>query len=259
MSSIAALALAEAGDIEQLTAIANDASKRASGALAVQSSTGATPLFLAAMRRRLACVRLLLAHADDAGVNLKDGHERTALHVALDRDENDAHDADEIAALLVATPAVDVCAADAFGVTPLHLACKAMRVELAMSLISRGSRVDALTTRGQTPLHWTITRATTTIATTSSKDDVALMVQLLLAHGADPTLTDSQGLSPLALIPSTDTDARLAALRILLTDHVAQRVATSNATTTTTTTTTAAVINKKPVTAKKTLQIKLKS
>lgn len=274
-----ALELAETGDAQRLAKIVNDPQQRANGACAVRSSTGATPLYLASKRRHIDCVRLLLEHADDAGVNLRDGHERTALHIALESDHDDSRDADlglQVATLLVASPAVDVSAADAFGVTPLHLACKALRLELAAALLSRGARVDAATTRGQTPLHWTLgrhigasavnstattasTAATTTLSSTTNSNDTvtAMVVQLLLANGADPQLADSSGVTPMSLVSSDDSDDdRRRALLLLLTDHVGQKSASGAATATSSTP--ATLVAKKPA-AKKSLQIKLKS
>jgi ankyrin repeat protein len=276
---MSALEFAETGDAERLAKIVNDAQQRASGACAVRSSTGATPLYLASKRRHLACVRLLLEHADDAGVNLRDGHERTALHVALESEHDDddaAAAAEAVATLLVASPSVDVAAADAFGVTPLHLACKALRLELAAALLSRGARVDAATTRGQTALHWTLARntansssssssTTLTAAATSSSSSItsnatvaALVVQLLLANGADPQLADSSGVTPMSLVASDDSDEHRRALFLLLTDHITQKSASSAGATLTSSSTPATLVAKKPV-AKKTLQIKLKS
>lgn len=259
---MSALEFAANNDVTRLAQIANDATQRMNGALAVQSASGVTPLFVAARERHLACVELLLEHADDAGVNLTDGHERTPLHIALETNQS-TDDNDEvwarIAWLLVAAPAVDVCARDAFGVTPLHLACKTMRLELAAALISRGAKVDAATARGQTALHWTLAKATGGAG--ADDNAVVLMVQLLLAHGADPSLPDSAGVTPLALLDSATDQHR--ALRLFLTEHIAQKSAAADKSTTTTTTTTAptastVVVTKKPAVAKKTVQIKLK-
>ena len=71
--------------------------------------------------------------------------------------------------------------------TPLHSAVAARNREAAASLLAAGSRVDARQEQGFTPLQ----------AAAQNGDDA--LVDLLVASGADPTLTDDAGRDAAAL------------------------------------------------------------
>jgi ankyrin repeat protein len=242
----------ERGDAARVKALVGAAQR---DAIALQNESGATALFVAARSGAVECVRVLLEDAGDVcGVNARDGHQRTALFMSLSGDCASA-----VASLLIAHPLVDVTLPDAFGVTPLHLACKALRVDLAELLLSRCSApafVNARTSRGATPLHW-LTQQIAEARLESSTDAVAL-VRLLLANGANCDAADDNGVTPFALCDN------LVALKTLFADSRQRRAdecagATNAADAVVTVAAVAAAVKARPVVGGKKLQIKLKS
>ena len=85
-----------------------------------------------------------------------------------------------------------VFATDKYGFTPLHLATEYGHTEVANALLEAGAEVNATITdgfgQGSTPLHE---------AAIKEHIDIA---ELLLTNGADPTVTDSNGQTPLDLV-----------------------------------------------------------
>lgn len=232
MSSLTLHEACERGDAARVKSVVSDATQRTAAVCAAQLESGATPLFVAARAQRSECVRLLLEHAADvAGVNLCDGHQRSPLHMALSGitaadSDSDNELGDSAARLLIAHAAVDVTLRDAFGVSALHLAAKALRVELAAALLSRCSAptfVNGATTSGQTPLHWLVQQLLDVPALQSSTAAAALL-QLLLAAGANPHVADNGGVTPAHLLASAPG---LLPLKTLLDDHQAQTAAAS--------------------------------
>jgi len=69
---------------------------------------------------------------------------------------------------------------------PLHKAANQGHVQIAKLLIERGGKVSAIGSDERTPLHYAIDA------------NNAEMVELLIANGADLTIRDERGLSPLA-------------------------------------------------------------
>ena len=91
-----------------------------------------------------------------------------------------------------------VFATNKYGFTPLHLAAEYGEKESALLLLEAGAEVNATVTaglyKGCTPLH---------LATKYGRTDI---VEALLQAGADPTVTDSNGQTPLDLAEeNTDT------------------------------------------------------
>ena len=107
---------------------------------------------------------------------------RTDLHYA-------AVDGDlpRVAALLDA--GADPSAADGNGWTPLHFAAQAGAVDVIERLLAAGAVVDAIDAHGNTPL---------LRAVFESRGD-GRTIQKLRAAGADPTLPNTSGVSPMAL------------------------------------------------------------
>ena len=85
-----------------------------------------------------------------------------------------------------------VFATNKYGFTPLHLATEYGHTEVANALLEAGAEVNATITdgfgQGSTPLH---------VAAIKEHIDIA---ELLLTNGADPTVTDSNGQTPLDLV-----------------------------------------------------------
>jgi len=85
----------------------------------------------------------------------------------------------------------DVNAADASGLTPLHLASAGYlvgaageSVESVKFLVRHGANVNARTKSGETPLHG------------AARSNYYRVARTLLELGADPTLADNQGVTP---------------------------------------------------------------
>jgi uncharacterized protein len=77
--------------------------------------------------------------------------------------------------------AVDVVAANATRVMPLHSAASARNLEAARLLVERGAPVNGRQQGGWVPIH-----------AAAQNGDLG-MVELLLGHGADPTLANDAG------------------------------------------------------------------
>ncbi|RLK57930.1 ankyrin repeat domain-containing protein [Actinokineospora cianjurensis] len=110
------------------------------------------------------------------------GPTRTRLHhVAM------SGTAAEAAALVKS--GADPGSADHNGFTPLHLAAQFGNLAVAEILLRAGAPVDPRNTHGNTPLF-------TAVFTSQGRGD---MITLLRANGADPTLPNTAGQTPLAL------------------------------------------------------------
>ena len=126
--------------------------------------------------RRDAAVR---APPSVAAKNRRVAIDATPLHVAS------ANGDDDIVALLLAR-SNDVNIVDKKGWTPLHLAARHCRTAIVTRLLDAGANVNAVPPESQqTALH---------LASISGADDI---VALLLARGADVSLVDVYGRTPL--------------------------------------------------------------
>jgi len=72
------------------------------------------------------------------------------------------------------------------GIFPLHFAALRHSPEIAEMLLAHGARINAREVMGRTPLHFAATR-----------QDSAGLAKFLVSHGADPTIKDDGGLTPL--------------------------------------------------------------
>jgi ankyrin repeat protein len=116
------------------------------------------------------------------GMTEVDREGRSPLHYA-------ALDGDLEVVRGAATAGADVNLQDRNGHTPLHLAAQQGQVEAAAALLASGARVDLEDRHGNQPL-WT--------AVFNSRGDGRL-IQMLLAHGADPSHRNRAGKSPVEL------------------------------------------------------------
>lgn len=81
----------------------------------------------------------------------------------------------------------DVNEPDADGLTPLHMACINKNYDGAKELLEAGAHVDPQDKWGNTPLNRAV-----------FEHDSANLVRLLVDHGADPTIENHYGHSPLS-------------------------------------------------------------
>ncbi|XP_058109698.1 putative E3 ubiquitin-protein ligase XBAT31 [Magnolia sinica] len=152
-----------------------------------------TPLMLAAMHGKIACVEKLL----QAGANIlmfDSLHRRTCLHYAAYYGHSDCLQA--ILSVASSTPVADswgfarfVNVRDANGATPLHLAARQRRPDCVHILLDNGSLVCCSTggygcAPGSTPLHL------------AARGGCLDSVRELLAWGADRLQRDSSGRIP---------------------------------------------------------------
>jgi ankyrin repeat protein len=87
------------------------------------------------------------------------------------------------------------------GMSALELAIEHMQLEVARHLLEVGASVNSRDEAGQTPLHWAVDIEIEAAITQSDREGWRVPVttactSLLLQHGADPTLRNNLGESP---------------------------------------------------------------
>lgn len=184
------------------------------GAINGKSGSGLTPLRYAVAGEQADMIGFLIASGADA--TIPDGDGVTPLHYAAATGRLKA-----IAALL--DRRIDVDLRDRGRGTPLHAAALRGREDSAKALIGRGADVNARDEAQRTPLHAAVAdesldnaalvrllceaKAAPNVLDDRLETPLALatrgftvheeVVKQLLEHGADPTLSDSQGHTPL--------------------------------------------------------------
>lgn len=150
---------------------------------------GDAALLEAAKKGNLARVQKL---ASTENINCRDtqGRNSTPLHLAA------GYNNVEVAEFLLENGA-DVNAQDKGGLIPLHNASSYGHVDIAALLIKYHTCVNAVDRWGFTPLHEAAQKGRTQLCS------------LLLAHGADPTMKNQEGQTPLDLTTADDVRALL--------------------------------------------------
>lgn len=140
-------------------------------------------LFGAVYRQEFGQISELLKQGTD--INIVDGDGRTALVHAILADKPSS----EMIVYLVSLGANVNLSDKGRRWSPLHFSARDQSVPISEILLKNGAVVDAKDSNGNTPLWRAIMSAT---------PDIDLL-QLLLRSGADPTLQNNSGVSPLLL------------------------------------------------------------
>lgn len=144
-----------------------------------------SPLDLAATRGHAEVVRVMVQLG--ANVNVRVPHGRTALHCARGGAVVDA--------LVEAGAKIEASKCD--GTTPLRRAARRADLAAAGALVRHGANVNANDSNGSTPLHYVAGRA--------SRQNSAVLVDMLMRSGADETLVDRRGETPARVVDARST------------------------------------------------------
>jgi len=148
-----------------------------------KANTGRTLLHEAVIHGQSELVYFLISHG--ANPNAQDAHLKTPLILAAEYTQVEI-----LNNSMIGIFPMDINIQDSFGRTVLHWACGKGLIEVCTKLIQLGAIVNQKTTSGDTPLHWVV----------MSPDLPEIMQQqlvtILLTNGADPTIQNSLGESP---------------------------------------------------------------
>lgn len=161
-----------------------------------------TPLAHAAEGGHLSVIDLLLDHG--ATLNHRGDDGMSALHHAILTGQAKAMEH-----LIVR--GADPGLTDMLGHTALMLAVAVPHPILAERLIRLGASIDGRGALGHTALH---------IAAEGTQADHGHLAQLLLDHGADPSLTSELGMTPLEQARRTAVNGRTPAFDVLFAYHM---------------------------------------
>ncbi|MCX6989898.1 MAG: ankyrin repeat domain-containing protein [Chlamydiae bacterium] len=144
----------------------------------LQNSNGLTPLHIAIQHGNIEIAKLLL-QSKNIDVNLPEVEGKTALALAIELGNKDIVEA------LLTRKDINVNLLNSNGVPPLHLAIYYGNKEIVKTLLTRTDiNVNLETTEGMTPL----------LQAAICYNEKLL--ELLIDHGANPIIRDSNGLTP---------------------------------------------------------------
>jgi ankyrin repeat protein len=161
-----------------------------------------TPLLCGCKKGRLGVVRVLARHMGDYGLKERYAGAKTVLHWAA----TEGHE--KVVALLVGMGA-QANSRDAFSKTPLMWACEEghLRVVGMLPQYMGKESLKEKDANGRTVLHWAVEKG------------YHEAVKILLLAGADPTITDNKGRTPLALAKEKRQDQCVAAFQVRYTSR----------------------------------------
>ncbi len=175
----------------------------------VQSFETCGDIHKAAFEGDVGCIKKLMDEGVDP--NVRDVFGRTPLHLAVQAGHRGVVE-------LLLNYGADPNARDAAGQTPLHWAVACGHADIEELLLERGADPNAKDFAGNTPLH--IAAMTTYFSEVAEvmfevgpklfpaefPYDRGDVVRMLLEYGADPTVENEQGLTPLDLAVKMDND-----------------------------------------------------
>ena len=133
--------------------------------------------------------RALIEHGADvnaANDNYGNGHGRTALHYAAEKNNIEVID-------VLVDAGANIEARTHGGASPLHSAATSLKFEALVILLRHGARVNALDTHRETPLRWAVDRV--------GHEGTAEMVDTLLRAGADEKILNHAGETAVDALP----------------------------------------------------------
>jgi ankyrin repeat protein len=132
----------------------------------------------------------------------KTSKHRPLAGICCDRNPNPKQQRAEIVAALKA--GANIQETDKNGVTPLHCAVRFRSPAAVETLLEHGAAVNQVCTRsGSTPLHRAVT-STGAPATAGKQDEARRIIEILLRHGADPSIKNKVGKTPADYVRDDD-------------------------------------------------------
>lgn len=148
----------------------------------ISNSTHHSSFYIAAQKGKGKIMDLMMETCPEKIDIYSDRHNWTALHTAVREGWKEA-------TRFLLRNHVDINARSALGKTPLHLAASKYHTGMLQELLKANPDLNAQDMQGNTPLHEAALADTVSFKT----------IKMLLAKGADPSIRNKDGLTPLQL------------------------------------------------------------